>query len=144
MGKARTHSDNRAVLCGICYRKQNDLRQIKSDQLIQLKTLVDSRYSLSDPRFQSVLCKSCVLALSAHTKNPTNPEKGRKLLKPKYENLIPPPVHHTRKSEDQSCPCTVCEMCKVNLTKGSGPSGPMLEKYWTLLFPDLPYPEPQV
>ena len=68
MGKARTNSDNRAVLCGICYRKQNDLRQIKSVQLIQLKTLVDSSCSLSDLRFQSVLFKSCVLAHSAHTK----------------------------------------------------------------------------
>ena len=96
--EATAHNENRVVLCGLCYRKSKDIRKINQNHLLQLQTLVDSRYSLSDARFQTVLCSGCARILAAHTKDPENPERGRKLLKPKYDNLIPPPVHHTRLS----------------------------------------------
>ena len=51
MVKPGTHNENRTVLCGVCYRKQHDLRQISADQLVQLQALVDNQYSLSDFRF---------------------------------------------------------------------------------------------
>lgn len=134
----RTHQDNRSTLCGICYKKAG-LRNISDVQLGQLRALVDSSYSLTDMKYQTVLCKVCALALTAHTKNPEKPE--RTLLKPQYVNLRPPPLHETRAAESQICPCTVCEIAKCNLVPGGFSGTPLLpEKYWAMLFPNVPYP----
>ena len=135
----RSHEDNRSVLCGVCFKKK-DLRNITETQLVQLKNLIDSNYSLTDTKYQKVLCKVCAVDLAAHTKNPSNP--GRKLLKPKYSNLRHPAVHSTRAVEDSCCPCSVCEMARCTLTPGAiGSVIPQLqEKYWNLLYPDTPYP----
>ena len=143
----RSHNENREVLCGLCYRKSKDIRKINQNHLLQLQTLVDSRYSLSDARFQTVLCAGCARILAAHTKDPENPERGRKLLKPKYDNLTPPPVHHTRLSVDQFCPCTMCEMARVTIRVGYNvpdSTQMLLEKHWSLLFPDIAYTAPKV
>ena len=50
MVKPGTHNENRAVLYGVCYMKQHDLRQISANQLVQLQPLIDSKYSFSDFR----------------------------------------------------------------------------------------------
>ena len=58
------------------------------------------------------------------------------------DNLRSPPLHETRAAEGQDCPCTVvCEIAKCNLVLGrfSG-TPPLPEKYWTKLFPEVPYP----
>ena len=138
--KARSHTENRKVLCGVCYKK-GDLRPITDNQLSQLKTLVDRSYCLDNVRYQTVLCKVCALALSAHVKKPDNP--GRTLLKPKYENLNPPPSHSTRSVDPQSCPCTMCEIARSNLTAGSFSGHRLPEKFWKILFPDSQYPTPK-
>ena len=135
----RTHSENRKVCCGICFRKAKELRQITPTHLTQLQTLVDSRYDTGDPKFQTVICKSCVLSLAAHSSNPDNPEKGRQLLKPNYDNMIPPPVYATRNTEDQLCPCTQCLIARENITPGTG-AKVLKEMYWLILFPNIPYP----
>lgn len=143
MTPPRTHSQNREVMCGICYRKDKNLRKISPDHLIKLQNLVDSRYSLTDPMFQTVLCVTCLSSLSAHSRNPDNPDRGRKLLKPKYVNLTPPPSHNTRGTADQSCPCTVCEIARETVTPGFG-SRMLQQRHWELLFPDIDYPVSQV
>lgn len=135
----RSHDENRSVLCGLCFRKR-DLRNITDTQLGQLRALVDYNYSLDNIKYQRVLCKVCAMDLTAHDKNPTSP--GRKLLKPSYTNLKFPPVYGTRAAEDAACPCTVCEMASCTLTPGAFQQAipHIQEKYWMLLFPDLPYP----
>ena len=141
MPPARSHNDNRSVLCGICFRKR-DLRDITENQLVQLRSIIDPNYDIDDINYQKVLCKICALGLSAHTKDPVNP--GRKLLKPVYKNLTFPPVHITRAAADTNCPCTVCEMASCNIFPGANKKQPLPnipEKYWRLLFPDTPYPE---
>ena len=110
MTRARTHDENRFILCGICYRKESELRSFNEVQLEQIKILVDISYNLEDSRFQSVLCRTCAKALSAHTKNPQNP--GRKLSLPKYSNLNPPPKLATRQFDGKACPCTVCDIAR--------------------------------
>ena len=111
--KPGTHEENRSVLCGICFRKQGELRSISENQLLQIHSLVDISYNISDIRFQKVLCRICALALTAHTNNPDKP--GRKLMHPKYSNLASPSFHSTRQSESKDCPCTVCEIARNNL-----------------------------
>ena len=123
------------MLCGICYKKA-DLRNITDMQLDQLQSLVDRSYSLTDIKFQTVLCKICALALTAHSRNPEKP--GRKLLIPKYSNLRPPPTHETRAADGQACPCTVCEIAQCNMVPGG--NALLQEKYWSLLFPEVPCP----
>lgn len=124
-------------MCGLCFKKQG-LRPITEKQVEQLRNLVISSFSLSDSKYQKVLCKTCALALSAHTDHPEKP--GRKLPKPHYENLRPPPPD-TRANYEQPCTCTVCEIAACNLVPGkvSGPAV-LLEKHWNLLFPDETYP----
>ena len=112
--KPRSHEENRSVLCGICYKKQAELRPITDIQVQQIHALIDSSYSIDDTRFQKVICRVCALALTAHTKNPDNP--GRKLFHPKYSNLNPPPVHATRQTERRGCTCTICKIAKTSLT----------------------------
>ena len=143
MPQKRTHSENRAVLCGLCYRKAKDMRLIGPNHLVQIHKLVDVSYDISDSKFQTVVCKSCLLSLSAHTRNPDNPERGRILYKPQYSNLTQPPVYSTRNNEVESCPCTVCKMACENLTPG-WITTELKEEYWHLLFPDFPYPTPKV
>ena len=133
--RPRTHSENREVLCGVCYRKEKNLRKISPTHLLQLQTLVDKRYSLTDEKYQSFLCKSCLLSLSAHSKT----DRGRKLLKPRYDNLTPPPQYNTRNSDDTPCVCTTCQIAAENLTPGRRPVA-LKEEYWLLLFPDIPFP----
>ena len=140
--KPRTHEENRSVLCGICFRKQGELRSISENQLLQIHSLIDSSYNISDIRFQKVLCRMCALALTAHTNNPDKP--GRKLMHPKYSNLASPSFHSTRQSESKDCPCTVCDIARNNLTPGSFPGKLPQEKFWNILFPGVPYPAPEL
>ena len=140
VSKARTHAENRAVLCGVCYKK-GVLRPITETQLTNLQTLLDRSYDLNNERYQTVLCKICSQALSAHVKNPEKP--GRTLMKPKYDNLIQAPLHGTRSFDPQDCPCTVCQIAKSNLTPGGSSGHRLEEKFWKILFPDLEYPKPK-
>ena len=94
----RSHEEVRVSLCGLCYGR-GELRSISDDQLAQLQQLVYPSYSLSDPRFQRVLCRNCALVLNAHTKNPENP--GRKLFIPCYGNMAAPPTYSTRTIDEQ-------------------------------------------
>ena len=55
MPPARSHNDNRSVLCGVCFRKR-DLRDITENQLVQLKSLIDPNYDIDDIKYQRVLC----------------------------------------------------------------------------------------
>ena len=113
--RARTHSENRSILCGLCFPKEKDLRLINDTHITQIKSLVNPSYDLSDPKFQKVLCKSCILSLSSHSKNPECPDRGRKLYKPCYDNLMQPPTYNTRTCDGQLCPCTVCKIAAENL-----------------------------
>ena len=140
--KPRSHEENRSVLCGICYKKQAELRPITDIQVQQIHALLDSSYSVDDTRFQKVICRVCALALTAHTKNPDNP--GRKLFHPKYSNLNPPPVHATRQTEGRGCTCTVCKIAKTSLTPGPLHGKNLQEEFWNILFPDMPYPTPNL
>ena len=143
MKRPRTHSENRAVVCGLCYKKSKDMRKISANHLNQLHTLVETQYSLEDPRFQTVLCSGCVKVLSVYSKAPDKPEAGRKLRIPIYKNLTPPPAHNTRNSEASPCPCTVCDIARQNLLPGSD-KPPMLECHWLILFPHYTYPYKKV
>ena len=137
--KSRTHEENRAFLCAVCFKKDKDLRRISDVQVAELKALVDNNFSLENPKYQSVICRGCALALSENMKNPDKPK--RKLLKPVYNNLKPPPSHSTRSVDEDCCPCTVCEISKCNIVPGWSKQLPSLaEKYWVVLFPSTPYP----
>ena len=131
----KSHDEVRATLCGLCY-KRGDLRPIKDDQLSQIKKLVNQNYDISDPRFQTVLCTSCVRPLSDHSKNQNN--RGRKLYIPDFENMTPPPTHSTRSTDDSDCVCTACQICRSN--QGFRTSNQLDEQFWKILFPDQPYP----
>jgi hypothetical protein len=137
LASSRTHEESRSAVCGVCFKKQG-LRPITDTQLGQLRNLVDISYCLTNINYQKVLCKTCGLALTAHTAHPEKP--GRRLIKPHYKNLRAPPPE-TRATVSQACPCTVCEIAASSLVPGKF-TGPALlgEEYWTLLFPDEPYP----
>ena len=141
--RPRTHSENRAVICGLCYKKSKDMRKISANHVNQLHMLVDSQYSLEDPRYQTVLCSGCVKVLSVYSKAHDKTEVGRKLRIPMYKNLTPPPAHNTRNSEASPCPCTMCDIARQNLLPGSD-KPPMLMRHWLILFPDYTYPYTQV
>ena len=141
----RTHSENRGVVCGMCYKKSKDLRKISPHILAQLQQFVESQYSLEDPRFQTVLCSVCVKILSVYNKNPDNPEGGRKLVIPCYVNLTPPQMHNTRSSDTAPCPCTMCDIARQHIPpRKDGVKVPMSEHHWSILFPDHPYPVSKV
>ena len=131
----RSHEEVRVSLCGLCYGR-GELRPISDEQLAQLQQLVYPGYSLSDQRFQEVLCRNCALVLNAHTKNPENP--GRKLPHPIYQNMTPPPAHSTRSTDDSECECTVCQIFRSN--QGFRHKNMLEEQFWNILFPDQPYP----
>ena len=141
--RQRTHSENRKLVCGLCYRKSKNLRKISPDHLKKLKALVEPQYSLDDPKFQTVLCSGCAQTLSAHSENPENPVSGRRLLKPAYTILTPPPAHNTRTADGAPCPCTVCDIARQSIFPGLG-AAVMLEQHWSLLFPGHPYTSSKV
>ena len=138
--RPRTHKESRSAVCGVCFKKQG-LRPVTSNQLEQLRNLVDREYSLENTSYPNVLCKSCALALSLYTACPEKP--GRKLLKPRYKNIRPPPPE-TRATADQPCPCTVCEIASCKILPGQLHGGKTFlpEKYWAIIFPDEPYTGP--
>ena len=73
--------------------------------------------------------------------NPENPQ--RRLPKPKYSNMTPPPSHTTRASDDQPCPCTACAIARCNIYPGhflTNKTTPLAEKFWKLLFPEETFP----
>ena len=140
LSRPRTHEESRSAVCGVCFKKQG-LRPVTLTQLEQLRNLVDHEYDLDNTNYPKVLCKTCALALSAHNACPENP--GRKLLKPRYKNIRSPPPE-TRATADQPCPCTVCEIASCKILPGQLQGGKTFlpEKYWTMIFPDEPYPAP--
>ena len=103
-----------------------------------IKTCIDEKYELDDIKYQTVVCKPCLLRLSAHFKDPSNPDRGRVLKIPSYENMTPPLFYKTRLNEDEPCGCTVCQIAKENLTPGRG-QAVLPEKFWKQIFPDIPY-----
>ena len=59
--KSRTHEENRAFLCAVCFKKDKDLRRISDVQVAELKALVDNNFSLENPKYQSVICSQSLL-----------------------------------------------------------------------------------
>ena len=75
--------------------------------------------------------------------NPGNPQ--RKLWKPKFSNMTPPPSHSSRLASDNQCTCTACEIAKITIFPGKiSKTTPLTEFYWKLLYPDIPYPTPKL
>ena len=72
--KPRTHQDYISVFLWIVLQEGGDPREILNRQLEQLRNLVDSSNNFTAIKFQRVLCRCCVLALTAHTNNQDNPE----------------------------------------------------------------------
>ena len=66
MVKPGTHNENRAVLYGVCYMKQHDLRQISANQLVQLQPLIESKYSLSEFMFSLSSARAVCVVLCPH------------------------------------------------------------------------------
>ena len=62
------HTEARKSLCGICFRKMPELRDISAEQELQIQNVRYTKFSLSDPQFPNVICRSCSFALSAHSK----------------------------------------------------------------------------
>ena len=72
MPPPKTHDEARYCVCTVCFRKQSVLRELSSEIVTQINVLLcDPRDPVFDPsetRFPLVICKSCQLALAAHTK----------------------------------------------------------------------------
>ena len=65
---SKCHNDARKSLCCICFRKQQVLRDLKSEIVTLICDLVSDKFDPDDSRFPSVICKTCELALTAHKK----------------------------------------------------------------------------
>ena len=118
--RARTHNDNRKIICAVSFRKCGGLRVISKEEEFSMKSLPQLRhFSLADEKLPVVICNSCCLAVKAHAHNPLKPQ--RKLQSPNYEYLTPPSQYSTRSISDLRCQCTVCCNGRETLTPGSRP-----------------------
>ena len=77
--------------------------------------------------------------------DPINP--GRKLLRPAYENLVPPVVYSTRAKDSELCQCTVCDIARVKTKPGNinyltSQGKGLPPQFHQLLFPSEPLTPP--
>ena len=104
------HDENRKKLCAQCCRKiflgtrKINFFKIARDQEQLIKKLVNSNFSLSDPKFPLIICYNCIVILKEHSEN--NFHRSFKTM-PNYEDIIL--QKKTRASnEDQICNCFIC------------------------------------
>ena len=111
--RPRTHAESRAALCSVCLGK-HEVRLAMADTEEMIQNLLDPHFTLQQENLPNGICKTCQRILRTHSKNPENPDRGRK-LPPKvlYEKLSHP-VPSTRNSSKMPCDCTVCLLARAS------------------------------
>ena len=132
---ARTHEEARKVVCCCCSRKAKKAKKHHPISVVDtrfsnlIKQYVYSEYSVDNVSHPTALCDTCRLVLVAFEKVSNflnilaaiihiifqNPEKPGRNLPPllDYSHITSPPPN-TRSNEGLFCPCTVCELTRVN------------------------------
>ena len=109
----RSHSENRNVVCILCFKKQKtELRKINQNTqtLLEKHIICDSSNNLSQESLMwlpTVVCTGCINALKKFDSDTSQPLKHID-----YSSLIPPQDMRgevvTRSSWEEECSCSVC------------------------------------
>ena len=104
----RNHMEARSCICGICFTKGIELKNITPELESLIQKFVNSSFTLCNSGLPSVICGKCRLKLS-RLKN--NPNGANNLPVANLKNFGPPPPC-TRSHENQSCQCALCQLTR--------------------------------
>ena len=142
--QARTHEQNRRVICALCFEKKG-VRILTKSQELKIQEL-DPGFSTLKNFLPTGICNACRISLCVsifivftlyclYLQNSNSGQNRKPPVCPKYEN-IKGPAPATRSSGDQVCGCTVCQAARLNLPAGPG-SGHLSDELKAQLFPHI-------
>lgn len=103
---ARTHEENRGVICLLCLRKKDKMWDIVGPLKIEVKNAVN--INLDDIRYPSAVCSSCKIIIYKFNKQ--NSEETTLGL-PDYSGFLELPCV-TRSKNKILCDCKLCEIAR--------------------------------
>ena len=108
MAPALEHNDVLKKICGLCYRKNKNLRNITGNFLCLTKTHHHTDYNICSGYYSKVVCPPCQRALKDIAEaSKKNEQSKRKLPLPKYDTMKR--SRSTRSNSDGYC----CGWCDV-------------------------------
>ena len=103
---ARSHDENRKVVCIMCLRKGN--RELTPFLVSKIQNNYKEQFNFDDPRIPQGLCDPCRLALGKC-------DQGQKVVLPKLFQFETIDIKvHTR---GQDCDCLICDIGRLKLTE---------------------------
>lgn len=105
----RSHEENRAALCALCFNSTKEMRQITTNQEKTIRLHFIKDYSVNETSYPISLCSTCRLAVEEYAKGTFK----RKVSLFDYSKIIRSIKPCTRSS--LICPCTICSIAKTNL-----------------------------
>lgn len=103
---ARTHEENRGVICLLCLRKKDKMWDIVGPLITEVKNAVN--INLNDIRYPSAVCSSCKIIIYKFNKQ--NSEETT-LAVPDYSGFLELPCV-TRSKNKILCDCKLCEIAR--------------------------------
>lgn len=122
---ARTHEENRDVICLLCLRKKDKMWDIVGPLITEVKNAVN--INLNDIRYPSAVCSSCKIIIYKFNKQ--NSEETT-LAVPDYSGFLELPCV-TRSKNKILCDCKLCEIARRtpgNLCLGNSAKRKVIKK----------------
>lgn len=109
MSKARSHEENRRVVCILCFKKSDGIRAVTEKQTKTIRTYFIADYDSSLTFYPSVLCGTCRIVCSQYATG----NFKRTIQLHKYMRSVPVA---TRRNP-QRCSCEICETARLGMDK---------------------------
>lgn len=107
---ARTHEENRSIICFICMQKKKQNYSITGSLKGRMVKLCN--YNSADDRLPNVLCVNCKINVIQLTKNDKTDSNSQKIILPDYSHWK---TINTRSMNAGKCKC---DLCKLAVTAG--------------------------